>query len=125
MVKTFVSILLSFLLIVGIGIYEQLHVREIFLSFRTMLIALYQKAEEKTASYQDGESVRMFWEDKKRSLHIWVPHTSIETVDYQLNEALGYLYLKEYTDVLPKIEVLIKISEKIPYSYSLKLENVF
>jgi hypothetical protein len=125
MVKSFLSIIVSFLLIIGAILYEQTHIREIFSTFRTSLISLYQKTENQTASYQDGEAVRMFWDDKKRSLHIWVSHTSIETVDYQLNEALGYLFEGKYDDVLPKIEVLIKIAEKIPKSYAINLQNVF
>ncbi len=124
MVKTLFSICISFLLLVGISLYETSQINRIFTTFENMLVALYRKSEDKTASHQDGDAILTFWNEKKRSLHIWIPHTSIETVDYQLNEALGYLFVYQYEDALPKIEVLIALSQKIPYSYSLKLENI-
>ena len=86
---------------------------------------MYEKTEDQTATHEDGKAVRAYWKEKKKGLHIWIPHTSIENVDYQLNEALGYLYEKKYDDALPKIEVLIEMAEKIPRSYSFSFENIF
>lgn len=125
MVKTLVSILISFAVIFGISAYEIYSVGKIFDTFSDALIALYEKTEEQTATYEDGKAVRTYWKDKKQALHVWIPHTSIENVDYQLNEAIGYLYEKKYDDALPKIEVLIEMAEKIPKAYSFSFENVF
>lgn len=125
MVKTIASIFLSFALILGISAYELTHVKQIFLTFRKQLTALYNKTESGRANYEDGLSVRKFWTDKKRTLHVWIPHNSIENVDYQLNEALGYLYEEKFDDALPKIEVLIEMTKKIPDSYSVRIENIF
>ena len=114
MVRTIVSILVSFALLLGISAYEIYSVGTTFKTFSEALVSLYNKAEDQTATYEDGVAVRTYWKDKKRTLHVWIPHTSIENVDYQLNEALGYLYEKKYDDALPKIEVLIEMAEKIP-----------
>ena len=125
MVKTVAGIFLSLAFIVGISAYEMYSVGSAFRTFSEALCSLYEKTEEKTAAYEDGVALRTFWKDKKRTLHIWIPHTSIENVDYQLNEALGYLYEQKYDDALPKIEVLIEMSEKIPRSYAFSFENIF
>lgn len=125
MVKTAISIFISFLLLLGISAYEATYIQKTFHTFETHLTALYKKTEAGNASYEDGRAVRKFWLNKKKTLHIWIPHTSIETVDYQLNEAMGYLYEKQYKDAMPKIEVLIEISKRIPRTFSIKLENVF
>lgn len=125
MVKTLLSIFLSAFFLVGVAVCERLKVESVFLSFRERLIALYEKTEEKKASFTDGESVRIFWTQKKKELHVWVTHTSIENVDYQLNEAIGYLYEGKHDDALPKIEVLVEMTKKIPDAYSFRFENVF
>lgn len=125
MVKTIASIFVSFALLVGISAYEIYSVGNTFKTFSEALVSLYNKAEDQTATYEDGAAVRTYWKDKKKMLYVWIPHTSIENVDYQLNEALGYLYEKKYDDALPKIEVLIEMSEKIPKSYSFSFENIF
>ena len=125
MVKTIASIFISLAAILGIAACEIHSVGNTFRTFSRALIALYNKTEDKTATYEDGCAVRSFWKEKKRTLHVWIPHTSIENVDYQLNEALGYLYQQKYDDALPKIEVLIEMSDKIPRSYSFSFENIF
>ncbi len=125
MVKTIVSIVISAALLFFISIFERFRVNEIFYGFRERLVALYEKTEDNEATYCDGESVRTFWTEKRKELHVWVTHTSIENVDFQLNEAIGYLYEEKYEDALPKIEVLVEMTKKIPASYAFRFENVF
>ena len=50
---------------------------------------------------------------------------ALQEIDYQLDEAIGFLYVREYKDALPKIEVLIGLSENIPQEYSLHIGNIF
>lgn len=125
MVRTLASIFVSLALLLGISAYDIYTVGKTFDTFSQALVALYNKTEDQTATYEDGKAVRTFWKDKKKGLHVLIPHTSIENVDYQLNEALGYLYERKYDDALPKIEVLIEMCEKIPRSYSFSFENIF
>ena len=125
MVKTALSILLTFALILGLSIFEVNYVNASFSEFRSILCGLYEKAEASQATHEDGLVVQKFWEDKKKSLHVWLPHNSIEAVDFQLSEALGYLYEGQLTDALPKIEVLIDMAENIPHVFELDWGNVF
>ncbi|MBS5856022.1 MAG: DUF4363 family protein [Firmicutes bacterium] len=125
MVKTIVSIIISASLLLFISLFEHFCVNAVFYGFRERLTALYEKTEEGKATFCDGDSVRAFWTEKRKELHVWVTHTSIENVDYQLNEAIGYLYEEKFDDALPKIEVLIEMTKKIPAAYSFSFENVF
>ncbi|MBQ8658885.1 MAG: DUF4363 family protein [Clostridia bacterium] len=125
MVRTLISIAVTLLLITGVSVYEINHVRETFAIFHEALETLYSKTENETASHEDGKVVRKVWEREKKDLHIWIPHTVIENIDYQLNEMLGYLYEYDFQDALPKIEILLEISEFIPKTYSLSFENIF
>ena len=125
MIRTTVSIFLALALIVGVSAYELKFVDKSFSDLRQILCSLYEKAEQSTATHEDGIAVQRYWENKKKTLHIWLPHNSIDTVDFQLSEALGYLYEGRYTDALPKIEVLIDMSENIPKTFKLLPENIF
>lgn len=124
MVKTAISILISLAVIIGVSVLEVTQVNLAFSAFRSSLISLYQKTEREQSTHEDGKAVRMLWEKEKRKLYFWLSHTVIENIDYQLNEALGYLYEGGYQDALPKLEILIKTSEYIPDSYSLDWENI-
>ena len=125
MIKTVVSIFLAFFLIAGLGFYETQRVSEVFDLFEKALRALYDKTEAERATYEDGTAVQSFWEEKKKFLQAWLPHAPLSEVDYQLYEAVGFLYAQDYKSALPKMEVLIGMCENIPNSYTLSWENIF
>ncbi len=124
MIRTIASIFITALLLLGISIADICYVQNTFSQFQDVLQSLFDKTEAHTATYQDGDAVRAFWEDKRKTLHIWLPHVSIQEIDLQLNEALGYLYQENYEDSLAKIEVLIHSAQLLPDSYTLKWKNI-
>ena len=125
MVKTAVSILISFAIIFGLSFYEIYYVHRTFEGFRQILDSLYQKTESHTATYEDGTAVRSYWEHEKQCLHIWLPHAMLQEVDYHLDEAIGYLYNDDYSNALAQLEVARELSLEIPRSYSLSVQHVF
>ena len=124
MVRTCISILLALAVILGLSLLEVYYVQEAFEDFRNVLTGLYEKIEGSEATHEDGIAVQQHWSHMKKNLHIWLPHGSIEGLDLHLSEALGYLYEGQFTDALPKIEVLIDMSENIPSAFKLSIENI-
>ncbi|MBQ8685169.1 MAG: DUF4363 family protein [Clostridia bacterium] len=125
MIRTIVSIVVALGLILGVSLYELYYVNDTFAFFEEALLSLYDKAEAGLATYEDGTAVQTFWEEKKKSLQIWLPHTAIQEVDYQLYEAVGYLYVHDYKSAIPKIEVVLGMCENIPHAYTFSIENIF
>ena len=125
MIRTIVSAIVTLLLILGVSIYDIHYVQKTFSVFQDTLRTLKEKAELGTATYDDGLAIRAYWDTKKRVMHIWVPHTPLAEIDYQLNEVIGYLYIQDYIGAMPSIEVLLGLSEDIPDSYTLSLGNIF
>ncbi len=125
MIRTIVSIFITLGLILGVSFYEIYYVQTTFNTFETALRSLKDKTEHGTVHYGDGLAVRELWDTKKQVMHIWIPHTALQEIDYQLDEAIGFLYVEEYTDALPKIEVLIGLSENVPMGYTFHLGNIF
>ncbi len=125
MIRTIVSALITLALILGVSIYDIHHVQKTFEVFHEALRTLKSKAESKEATYDDGLALRTYWDTKKRVMHIWVPHTALAEIDYQLDEAIGYLYTHDCDGAIPKIEVLLGLSENIPSGYTISLGNIF
>ena len=125
MVRTISGIVLSLAFLLGLSLWEIQYVEGVFYTFNEQITALFKKAEDNVATYEDGSAVRSYWREKKKALYLFVPHVSLENVDYQLNEALGYLYEGKFEDALPKLEVLMELCIRIPRQFSFKLENVF
>ena len=124
MIRTIASIFITLGLIFGISLYESNRVKNTFTDFSEVLQILYDKTEAGEVTYEDGTATEEFWENKKNTLHIWLPHTAIQEIDYQLYEAVGYLYVRDYDSAMPKLEILIGMCENIPQSYRVSFENV-
>ena len=125
MIRTLISILVTLLIIAGLTITEIHYVKTTFSEFTARLQVLMDKAFAHTATADDGDTVREFWENKKNTLYVWLPHTILHEIDFQLDEAIGNLYVKDFDSAISKIEVVICLSEDIPQSYSIGLENIF
>ena len=125
MIKTILTAIATFAIIAALSFVDIYYVNSTFDIFSTMLDSLYEKTEMGTANYEDGVAVQTFWEEKKKRLHIWTPHNAIYEIDYQLYEALGYLYLNDCEGALPKIQILLGMCENVPESFMFGLENVF
>ena len=124
MIRTLASIVITLALIIGVSAYEIYYVQTSFQTFESALRSLKQKTESGDATYGDGLAVRELWDRRKHVMHVWIPHTPLQEIDYQLDEAIGFLYIGELSDALPKIEILIGLSENLPQSYTFRIGNV-
>ena len=119
------SILITGAILAGFSAFELRYVDKTFDTFYDSLTGIYQKTESCEATHEDGTALQIFWEEKKKILYIWLPHTLIDQVDYHLGEALGYLYQGNFEDSLPKFELLLDMAETIPRAYKILPENIF
>lgn len=125
MVKSLSSIAVAILLLLGAALFEWFFVSDNFDEFGEELLTLYQKTENETANGEDARAVQTSWEERKESLHIWIPHNDISRIDDYMSETVRLVAEKEYKLALAKLEILIHLCECLPDTYSPALENVF
>jgi hypothetical protein len=125
MVKTVVStIVVAVILFFGV-LMEGVYIKNEFVELNSNFCVLYNKVEEKSANKEDVLAVQQNWLKKKKSLHAFIPHTEIKEVDLWLSEAVTLVEKEMWEDALSKIEVLIELSEQIPKTFKVTLENIF
>jgi hypothetical protein len=122
--KIIPSIIISGAILLGLSACELVYVQNTFDTFYEGLTSIYQKTENSTATHEDGAALQIFWEERKKTLYLWLPRTLIDQVDYHLGEALGYLYQGNFEDSLPKFELLLDMAETIPRAYKILPENI-
>ena len=111
------------MLVVG-SFYEQHFVKKQFNELHGVLTVLYQKIDDETATQDDVYAVQKNWLNKKKYLHIFIPHNDIKEIDLWLSESATLVRDKEWNDAISKIEVLIELTEQIPKTFILSWENV-
>ena len=100
------------------------NIKNKFQDFHQVLEILYEKVDNETATQDDVYAVQKNWLDKKESLHIFIPHNDIKEIDLWLAESATLVRDKEWNDAVSKIEVLLELSEQIPKTFKLSLENI-
>ena len=124
MVKSIISVIVVFALIVGLALFEGFYVSSKFNDFHDALEILYDKIEEETATIDDVYAVQSSWIQKKKSLHVFIPHNEIKEIEMWLSESATLVRDKEWNDAVSKIEVLLELSEQIPKTFKISFDNI-
>ena len=125
MTRTIAGIFISLAILISASVWEGRKIEKDFQLLEDTIQTLYNKTEEGTAIFEDGEGLDIFWQKKKKTLHLLLPHSAVQQIDYELNEALGYLYQGNFQDALPKLEVLLQATEVVRQNFSLAWGNIF
>lgn len=125
MVKSIISTCIIAILLTVCAIYETNFTKRQFTEFDSVLNSLYEKVDDKTAIEEDVYAVQQNWLDKKKYLHIFIPHNEIKEMDLWIAESVKLVREKKWEDALSKIEVLKELSEQIPKTFAISVENIF
>ena len=124
MVKTIITIIATTLILIGGAIYETNFIHRQFNEFHDVLEVLYEKVDNQTATQDDVYAVQSNWIEKKKCLHVFIPHNDIKEVDLWISESATLIRDQEWTDAISKIEVLKELSEQIPKTFIIAWENI-
>ncbi len=124
MVRSIITMLLVSAILLAGALYESDFIARQFSEFDVALEELYYKVDEETANKEDVYAVQKNWVNKKKYLHIFIPHNEIKEIDLWLSEAVTLVRDKEWADAISKIEVLRELSEQIPKTFKVSIENI-
>ena len=124
MVKALITALCSLAIIISASFLEQYYLNNTFKEFERAVSITYEKTENHTAVKDDVLNIQNLWVEKKKSLHIFIPHNDIREIDLWVSEAVTLVENKKWEDALSKLEVVLEMIEQIPKTYSLKVENI-
>ncbi len=125
MVKTIVTIFVTLGILIGGAIYERNFIDREFRELHSVIEIVYDKVNEKTAVEEDVYALQTNWLEKKKFLHAFIPHNEIKEIDLWTAETVKLVREKKWEDALSKIEVLKELSEQIPQTFRLSVENIF
>jgi len=124
MVKSLISIIISFLILVCAACYEQIYLKNTFDEMQDKLAVVEEKLDNKTAVKEDILVLQEYWIHKKESLHIFVPHNDIKEIELWISEAVIYTEMKDYDEARSKIAVVIDLTNQIPKYYMIRWKNI-
>ena len=124
MVKSIISAIIGFAILILGSAIEYRVVTYSFNEFDNEVKILRQKIENETATVDDGVNVQNVWIEKKKTLHVLIPHNEIKEIDLWLSECCGLLETKTFDDALTKLTVVSELIEQIPKTFSFRIENI-
>ena len=124
MKKVLITIVCSILLLVAGGIYEQVVVLKQFDEFKSSVEECLDKANAKTLTVSDIKELADNWEDKRKYLHVFIPHTEIKEIGLWLSEATAFIEYNNLEETADKLQVIYDLSKQIPDNFRIKIENI-
>lgn len=124
MVKSIISIIISVLILVAGALYEQTVVLKQFNEFETTVTDLIKKSEEENVTVEEVKNMQKDWRDKKRFLHIFIPHNEIKEIELWISEAISFAEYENYEELTDKLKVLKDLSKEIPKTFLIRPDNI-
>ncbi len=124
MVKSFISLIVSVVLLLGLIFVEQFYINNTFKEFKVIMVDIYEKIKNDRAKKEDIIKAQEFWIDKKEKLHVFIPHNDIKEIELWLAESSTLVENDKKEDAISKIDVVIELIEQIPKIYSFRIENL-
>ena len=125
MVKALISAIVSLFIIVGASAFEQNYLNNSFDEFEKIVKITYEKTENHTAVKEDVLTAQKTWVEKKKTLHIFIPHNDIKEIDLWVSECSAYTKLSMFDEAITKLDVLKTLATQLPKNFSLRIENLF
>ncbi len=125
MVKSIISIIIASVLVIGLGVFENLYLNKTFKELDKSFQIVEEKLITQTCTKADVLTAQDIWIDKKRNLHAFIPHTEIKEVDLWVSECVFYAEDDDFAEALAKVMVVRELFEQIPRNFLIKFENLF
>lgn len=124
MVKSLISIVVATVILISGAAFEQKFVSTQFDDFKVTVDLIKIKAESNEATVDDLMNLRKNWLNKKKSLHVFIPHNEIKELELWLSEAVSFAEFDDQKELVDKLEVLSSLSSEIPKTFLISFENI-
>ena len=124
MKKVLITIICSIILLLVGGVYEQFVVLKQFDEFKSSVEECLKKADASTLSVDDIIELSNDWEEKRKYLHVFIPHTEIKEIGLWLSEAIAFAEYDNMEETADKLQVILDLSKQIPDNFRIKIENI-
>ena len=117
MKKVLITISCSIILLVAGGVYEQVIVLKQFDEFKSSVAECLDKADDNTLTASDVKELSADWEEKRKYLHVFIPHTEIKEIGLWLSEAIAFIEYDNMEETADKLQVIYDLSKQIPDNF--------
>lgn len=124
MVKSWISVIVACIILAGGTVFEQIYVSNTFKEFKENTVKVYDLTKSGRATSDDVVDLQDYWYGKKKILHIFIPHNDIKEIDLWLAESRVLVEEEKFEDALSKLDVVIELTEQIPKTFLIKIENI-
>ncbi|MCL1900845.1 MAG: DUF4363 family protein [Firmicutes bacterium] len=112
-------------LIIGLGVFEHFYLKAKFFEFEEKISEIYIDTKNEMSKPEEVEELELWWDDQKKTLHVFVPHTLLKEIDFYLAESKGLISAEKFEFALSKLEVLKTLVIDIPGSFTINFGNIF
>ena len=112
------------IIIIGLTLFEFFYLQSTFDDFTFFIEVIKLDIENEVVENEDINQLIKYWENKRKILHIIIPHVDIRNIEIYLAELQSSIENDDYVSAHRSINVLLNQSINIPKAYIFTLENI-
>ena len=114
------------LIIIGIGVGEQIYLRHLFddLYEKTLAISQTLKREDMQAAYRQTLELQDWWNSRKHLLEAIVPHNETKEVTLRIAELRGYIEVDDQQSSYATAQIMVEMSTNLPHLLGFSWDTV-
>lgn len=122
--RTITAIILL-IVIVLLGVYEQVFINNTFDELQAKAEILSKKLENTDSdTIREIDNIIEFWDKKSKKLELLTPHDTLDVVCIKLYEIKGYIEINDFSTALAMNYSLISTCEHVPHLLGFSLEHI-
>lgn len=114
------------LLIVAVGVFEQLYIQKLYSDTRAQAQAVKETVSEDIGSaLPPAEELKELWLQKRSFLEAVTPHNETKEMVLRIAELIGYIEAKDDKSALATVEIVLEMCDNTPHILGFHWEHIF
>lgn len=114
------------LLIVAVGVFEQIYIVKLYRATETRTAAVKAAVEENVSTaLPAAEELKAFWLEKRSFLEAVTPHNETKEMILRIAELIGYVEAEDDKSALATAEIILEMCRNTPHILGFHFEHVF
>ena len=124
--KRLIFALAVVLLIVAVGVFEQLYIQKLYKDTRAQAQEVKAIVEEDVSrALPAAEDLKELWLRKRSFLEAVTPHNETKEMVLRIAELIGYIEAKDDKSALATVEIILEMCSNTPHILGFHWEHIF
>lgn len=117
------AVIIALVLIIGLGIFEQIFIKTTFEEFNSRLDSFIVE-EDETYDLKQIKETQEWWENRHKYLELFLPHNQLIEISITYGELVGAVAAEDFDSAQALLNRIRQTGEEFEDMYALRIGNI-